>query len=1014
MRAALLVLVACSTQASVVARREARGVTISNADLVRAAHARWGGDPDASAKIVARANDPDGLAELGRAELARGRLGAARHAFERAAGEPGHWQWRTNPYLIVAHAFTRDGRWLASCDNEGRVDVYDFASLQRVRSFATGTLPRVFVLSDDGRWVGLGKDTTQVWDLQTGALVADLPYATPFVFAPDNRLIVAASAGGLVEVDVTRKQELRKTAGPTLAHLAVHGDRYYGSDEATVHVYDTTLTEVATSTRTAKVDAIAVGDALVLATAHGLAIGDATVPGRYYEIAARGTQVAASSGGDTNIYTNGTLAHRLSTGRNAATLAFHPLGGLVVASGYDGMDLWNTMTGRYITAIAREPAGARALAFDAKGERLAVGSARGHVTVWSLVTGAATSWTVRPGTLVDHVAFGPGGELAMSSTDNNIDHRGTSKLVLYDARGALRWSQDLPYIGFLGFRPGTSAVTAVTGLEQPDGTRKHAAVLWSLAGTRERVIDLVTSRGYHWSADGSAFLGSTNVELVAAPLDGRVPTRIALPHHASAISPDGTRLAGTHDDGRIAIWDLATRRPSRVLYDDNGDIAATAWTPDGKTLVDAAHDTATLWDPDTGAKIAALVGPSPIVSLAMHPGGRMFATGHDDGRVTLWSLDSRAAIATLTAPGELAAFVTTPDGAIDGTPTDDAVAWAAGDRLLPVASAFPRHRVPGLLPARIAARARTAAPPRPRIAPPAPLPRCHPGVEYGQQGLHATVEGIGRLRMCLDYTYRIPNRSTMRPPPLCFLLDLATGTYAPVAPTPGEAIGFSDEDRASASLDGNIVHVCRGDTCREIAVRTLDGDGASAYVDDAMRTLAVAHQLSGVEREAVLVYDVATGKRIAQFIAQGSGMTYSFLDGTLMATSTPCAGPCSSSTLFDARKGTKLGGIAVNTSAVTPAQLDGDIWAFNDWDTTNVVLHDIKTGAVAGTIKLPRRACTDEPEPETGSEFVMCDGLTLLSDQKRLLVLPSTHPGDVLVFDRKGKLLAEHHLPICQ
>ena len=86
------------------------------------------------------------------------------------------------------------------------------------------------------------------------------------------------------------------------------------------------------------------------------------------------------------------------------------------------------------------------------------------------------------------------------------------------------------------------------------------------------------------------------------------------------------------------------------------------------------------------------------------------------------------------------------------------------------------------------------------------------------------------------------------------------------------------------------------------------------------------------------------------------------------------------------------------------------VWAFNDWDSTKIVLQNVRTGRVVKTLELPKKACTNEPD----SEFVSCDGITMLAAGSKLVILPAVRPGDVMVVDQSGKLLADHHLPRCQ
>jgi hypothetical protein len=249
------------------------------------------------------------------------------------------------------------------------------------------------------------------------------------------------------------------------------------------------------------------------------------------------------------------------------------------------------------------------------------------------------------------------------------------------------------------------------------------------------------------------------------------------------------------------------------------------------------------------------------------------------------------------------------------------------------------------------------------------------------------------------------------PPSSCFDLDLATGKYTPSAPSPTEALGVSDDPGPTVEHEDNVARVCHRGTCRDVKLRALENaTRTEVIVDDDAKLLAAAYHIVEGERSAVLVYDVATGKRVSQFIALGSNNELVFLDQTLLVTSTPCAGPCSSTNMFDARKGKLLAGVGVNTSAMSPTKLAGDIYAFNDWDSRTVVLQSIKTGRIKGSLELPKHACTNEPD----SEYVSCEGITLLTSGSNIVVLPSVRPGDVMIVDQKGKLVADHRLPLCQ
>ena len=73
--------------------------------------------------------------------------------------------------------------------------------------------------------------------------------------------------------------------------------------------------------------------------------------------------------------------------------------------------------------------------------------------------------------------------------------------------------------------------------------------------------------------------------------------------HAVAFSPDGRRLASASDDGTVRLWDPATGAELAALTGHTGQVTAVAFSPDGRRLASAGWDgTVRLWDPATGAE----------------------------------------------------------------------------------------------------------------------------------------------------------------------------------------------------------------------------------------------------------------------------------------------------------------------------------------------------------------------------------------------------------------------------
>lgn len=130
-----------------------------------------------------------------------------------------------------------------------------------------------------------------------------------------------------------------------------------------------------------------------------------------------------------------------------------------------------------------------------------------------------------------------------------------------------------------------------------------------------------------------------------------------LPHSATvvsvAFSPDASALAALAEDGRIRVWETASRR---VLQDLRGDKAGTGsshdgcvrFSPDGQMLVAGGEPPRIQrWHWVTGVPARSILLPKPensVVSLAFSPDGRFLAvaTGDPDKQVHLFDVETGA------------------------------------------------------------------------------------------------------------------------------------------------------------------------------------------------------------------------------------------------------------------------------------------------------------------------------------------------------------------------------------
>jgi WD40 repeat protein len=121
-----------------------------------------------------------------------------------------------------------------------------------------------------------------------------------------------------------------------------------------------------------------------------------------------------------------------------------------------------------------------------------------------------------------------------------------------------------------------------------------------------------------------------------------------------AFSPDGSHLITAGSDGVAKVWDIsaALRAASRgddtcvttdqallTLAGHSGDVTSVSVSPDGTRLGTSSEDgTAKVWDATTGEELLTLSGHGRIFDVAFSPDGRHLGTAGQDGMVRLYVL----------------------------------------------------------------------------------------------------------------------------------------------------------------------------------------------------------------------------------------------------------------------------------------------------------------------------------------------------------------------------------------
>lgn len=548
---------------------------------------------------------------------------------------------------INSVAYSPDGRLLATAV-EGQKVVVREVSTKKVTAILKGHTSAVtcVAFSPDGKTLATSSrdQTVRLWDASDGqereALRGHAGEIFAVAFCPDGKTLASAGDDRVVRLwDPVSARDVGTLPGHT------------ASVRALAFSHDGTSLASAGVDRGVRLWDVSTRAPRGVLTGHSGAI-------RALAFAPDGQTLA--SGGDDNAITLWDVAHtrqpKTLRGHNDAVtcLAFAP-GGRALASGSADATimLWDPKTGEQtFTFRGPNPFGlddvnghadaVTALAFAPSGRQLASGGSDRAVKLWNTFDSVITADV----TLEAHqgnawfAVFSPDGALLLTGGDDHL-------VKLWDADSAS------PLATLEGHER-----SVVHACFSPDG---RTAMTASADGT-VRFWDIAARQ-----PAGSLIVEPAHDAIFIPPhLDRR-------PGFASALSPDGSTLATAGTDRAIRLWDVATRRPLRVLAADVPLSNDLVFSPDGTTLaaaqghpLDEVTDShvITVWDVATGKPVATLAGHRAAIWMApFSPNGRLLASPSSDGLTKLWDTATWTNRGTLVSPSswvQCAAF--SPDG----------------------------------------------------------------------------------------------------------------------------------------------------------------------------------------------------------------------------------------------------------------------------------------------------------------------------------------------------------------
>jgi WD40 repeat protein len=494
----------------------------------------------------------------------------------------------TEDGITGAMAFSADGSKLAVGVGHGDVALHDLITGSRRVLHGPGGAVTSLSFSADASLLASadGQRYPRVWDLSTGAVLADLPAEHVFsIFFSSSGRVLSGSADdkGVYLWDIGGARPV------PLPPLPLQGQ------------YGWTVSAP-------------VGDQVAVADENGaIAIWDFRRRVRLQTFQDRGRtetiSVALSPDGAmlASAGFNGTVVvHDLRDnpfgGFDARVhdIKVSPDGSVVAVAGSDGtVRLWDPQ-GQPLATLGGHADEVQAVAFSPDGRLLAAVTRNITVTIWD-VQRRQHAMAPFPGRGIGastDIAFDPGGRLLATATLGAYvwDVHNLAAPVDVSGRYPSRLSTSLAFT--------------------PDGRR----LVSTGAGGFLNVWDVATGK------------------LLASP-DTHQGALQDL-----AISPDGRLFATAGDSRTIKLWDASTLTEVATLSGHTAPIQVLAFSRDGRTLASAGDDHAVIvWDVPTRTQLATLTGHrSRIRGLAFTRDGTLLS-GDEDGRIIHWSLDLAAA-----------------------------------------------------------------------------------------------------------------------------------------------------------------------------------------------------------------------------------------------------------------------------------------------------------------------------------------------------------------------------------
>jgi len=481
-------------------------------------------------------------------------------------------------------------------------------------------------------------------------------------FSPDGGRIVTAGGNGAALWDATTGERI----GPRLAHSGPVFRAKFSPDGRHVVTAgaDQTRKGVPAGGHSRVWDA-ATGQALTLPLKHSAPVHHAAFsPDGKRVVTASDDQTAQVWNAVTGLPVTGPLKHPTQV----VYAAFSPDGSRIVTSCRDrrggfstgaigGLQVWDAVTGKPITALLYSRELIREATFSADGRWIVASSENMGVRLLDATTGlpvlpplktqpwraalsrdgrrivtacrdqTARVWDARTGKPVTpplthhgevlYAEFSPDGRYVVTASQDQTAR-------LWDAVSGRPISPPLRHGAVVD-----KAVFSPDGRRVVTASRDHLARVWDIAPRQGVIGSLWLRSGYWWVSPDCRRIVTAEGNNTALVWDVGTGQTVGEPMKHSAnvsntvFSRDGGRIITVSRDHTTRVWDVATGKPVTPTMKHSNEVSHAAFSPDGLRIATGCRDgTLRVWNAITGESVTPPFENSGVNHVAFSPEGR--------------------------------------------------------------------------------------------------------------------------------------------------------------------------------------------------------------------------------------------------------------------------------------------------------------------------------------------------------------------------------------------------------